>query len=134
METHTTEENEAEERKGFWIITGIVGFLIALSIGIVSLFHDFIPQEWVERNMFWFLAIGIFIAVFAWVRGCDVSLPIALVTALLVSVFTIGALHTFHSAVERHEAFLDQKYECRMEGGQLEDFGKRGWICIYPKN
>lgn len=27
----------------------------------------------------------------------------------------------------------EQNYECRTSGGELEYFGKRGWVCIRPK-
>ena len=62
-----------------------------------------------------------------------------LIILVCLSLGSIFGLYLMYSELSKPSVITnrptdEQRYECRMSGGQLEHFGERGWVCIKPKN
>jgi len=78
-----------------------------------------------------FVFLAAFLLAFVNVAPYSSSLFSGIVISLL---FAVGVTMLVHSLSRREAAPTDeQRYECRITGGQLEHFGERGWVCIKPK-
>ena len=107
------------------IVTG--GVYLVYSMGFSP--TDFIA--WVTGHAFIFIFIVAFIVMFLLVAPVSSSLFNGIAFSLLFAV--VMATIAWSLSRTPNIPTDEQRYECRITGGQLEYFGERGWVCIKPK-
>lgn len=128
------EESSVSE----WIILAgciLVAFAMTGSIYYFFIYSNSVGPEEVNNLAMKYLPLISFVALYLCVcmalHRSDESIFSSMLIALIPSSLIAMALWSVTLRIIELPSD-DQRYECRVSGGNLENFGERGWVCIKP--
>jgi cbb3-type cytochrome oxidase subunit 3 len=126
-----TRDNDMSENKELAVLV-VLAIIIVAGIYYAFDLAGSSPLAWAMSHpvISGFIATALFcFTIQLGVRNLSRALGYSLFFACFVAI----ALWMSSMTNEIQNSVNERRYECRIEGGTLEHFGERGWVCIKPK-